>query len=211
MVSEQIYKKYLIANNNLKNELHAIAVIRLIQQALGWEYYLSDQEDRMTNMLDLFLNKFLFYSVKKTLNTDISSWFLFVVSNLNYSEAREYLTNFFANSFLSHEKAACCEYYFHIPGPKLASTPPPGGVIQHCIYKLVAELLEQEVLTGPLSDKPKEVWQTRTAHIHLDLDNNEEFPAMETNAKYKRSTKAMETHNLWPKRAWLPKAECLQT
>jgi hypothetical protein len=103
-----------------------ITVIGLIPQALEWEYYLSDQE-RMTNMLELFLNEFLFYSVKKTLNTDISNHFLFVVSNKNYSEAREYLTGFFANSFLSHKKATGCKAYFHTPGPKLGSAPPREG------------------------------------------------------------------------------------
>jgi hypothetical protein len=84
-------------------------------------------------------------------------------------------------------------YHFtrhHIPGPKPVSAPLPGGVIQQCIDKLGAELSEQEAHSGPLQDKPQRVWQKITAHIHFDLNDNKEFPLMETTKKAATQTNA---------------------
>lgn len=174
MASESVYRKFLIANNDLQNNLRSIAVIGLIPQAMDWEFYVESEDDTFT-MRKLFTEIFGFYSVEKTHNTDITGRFLFVVTNDNYVSARQHLTLFLENNFLGHDNAVGYDAYFDMPGPKLASAPPPGGCIQQCVDRLVAELDETEATGGALQDKPK-AWQSTTTHIHFDLDDVETFP-----------------------------------
>lgn len=186
MTNETIYRKFLLANNDLQNNLRSIAVVGLIPQALEWEFHV-DYKDAYFKMKDYCTKELMFYSIEKTHNSDITGRFLFVVQNQNYEASRAALIDFLADIFPFHENATTYEAYFNTPGPKLASAPPPGGVIQSCVDKLVAELNEVESKDGSLRDKPKpQAWKTANTHIHFDLDDDEEFPAMKTKPEHQQ-------------------------
>jgi hypothetical protein len=179
MSSEKVYRKCLIANNDLQNQLRSIAVVGIIPQAMEWDFYV-EETDTSYQMKDLFTQVFLFYSVEKTLNTDNTGRFLFVVTNEFYDAARTALTKFLETNFLDHENAVGYDAYFDIPGPKLASAPPPGGVIQQCVDRLIAEMDDVESDGVQLRDRTEpKAWQGTTTHIHFDLDDDEAFPAMD--------------------------------
>jgi hypothetical protein len=196
MSSETVYRKYLLANNDLQNNLRSIAVIGLIPQALDWEFYVHD-EDKSYRMEDLFTERFLFYSIEKTHNTDITGRFLCVVSNDNYEVARDALTKFLETNFLQHDKAEGYESYFDTPGPKLASAPPTGGVIQHCVDRLIAEIDAVEADGVKLRDKPSVAWQGAATHFHFDLDD-ETFPAMPESKQPSQPTAIPDTQSAAP-------------
>jgi hypothetical protein len=181
MSSESVYRKYLLANNDLQNNLRSIAVVGLIPQSLDWEFYVHD-EDKCYRMEDLFIKRFHFYSIEKTHNTDITGQVLCVVTNDNYEVAREALAKFLERNFLEHDNATGYDAYFDRAGPKLASAPPTGGVIQQCVDILIAEIDEVEADGVKLRDKPA-AWQGATTHIHFDLEDDEAFPAMTATKK----------------------------
>jgi hypothetical protein len=68
------------------------------QVNLGNPYHIIPQglrqrqnADKTYRMKEIFTKAFLFYSIKKTHNTDITGHFLFVIANEHYEAAREAL------------------------------------------------------------------------------------------------------------------------
>ena len=107
---------------------------------------------------------------------------LCVVTNDNYEQARDALAKFLELSFLEHDKAIGYDAYFDMPGPKLASAAPTGGVIQQCVDIPIAEIGEVEADGVKLWDKPT-AWQGATTRIYFDLEDDKAFPSMTATKK----------------------------
>jgi hypothetical protein len=90
MSSKFVYHEYLLANNDLQNNLHTITGVGLIPHEMDWGFYIQ-YADKTYRMKEIFTKAFLFYSIKKTHNTDITGHFLFVIANEHYEAAREAL------------------------------------------------------------------------------------------------------------------------
>jgi hypothetical protein len=197
MASEKVYRKFLISNNDVQNNLRSIAVTGLIPQALNWD--IETLEGGTMSMLDMFITEFKFYSVEKTLNTDINGRFLFVVVNANYDYARENLKTYFAEYFLQHPKAVNYDAYFQVSGPKLALAPMAGGVVQQSVDRLIAEMEEVEKTQGEFHDMPRQAWKNTATHIHFDLDDAETFPQLDSTKDTIQTAPETETPSIAPK------------